>query len=104
MDLESLVVRTGLPDRVLFALFDASLNLRVRNATYHAAVKEAGEQIAMQTAQRDLGEAVRLGLLVAHGQARGRIYTAGPELARLRKAIIDNRDPRDDRDPFAATE
>jgi hypothetical protein len=48
-----------------------------------------------------LVEAVRLGLLVAHGQARGRIYTAGPELVRIRDAIVAQRDPRDDRDPFA---
>lgn len=104
VDLENVVKRTGLPDRVMFALFDASLNLRIRNATYRAALKEAGEEIAMQTAQRDLGEAVQRGLLVAHGQARGRIYTAGPELIRLRKAITARRDPRDDSDPFATAD
>lgn len=101
VELERLIGRNGLPGRVMSALFDASLNLRVRNATYRAGLKDAGEEIAMQTAQRDLAEAVRLGLLVAHGQARGRIYTAGPELVRLRQAIIAQRDPRDDSDPFA---
>lgn len=101
-ELERLIGRYGLPERLIPALFDASLRLRVRNSTYRAAVRDAGEEIAMQTAQRDLAEAVRVGLLVAHGQARGRIYTAGPELVRLRDEIVAQRDPRDDRDPFAA--
>lgn len=102
VELERLIERSGLPERVISALFDASLRLRVRNSTYRAALKDAGEEIAIQTAQRDLVEAVRLGLLVAHGQARGRFYTAGPELVQLRDAIVAQRDPRDDSDPFAA--
>jgi Fic family protein len=103
MELEAHVTRLGLPERVLFALYDAALNLRVRNSTYRAALKDShsGDEISMQTAQRDLGDAVRLGLLVARGQARGRIYTAGPELTSIRQAIVAQRDPRDDRDPFA---
>lgn len=103
IELERLISRHGLPERIILALCDAANRLRVRNSTYRAALRKAGdEEITMQTAQRDLAEAVKLGLLVAQGQARGRIYTAGPELTAIRKAITDQRDPRDDRDPFAA--
>jgi hypothetical protein len=44
---------------------------------------------------------VRLGLLSARGQARGRIYGPGSDLRSLRQRIVADRDPRDDSDPFA---
>ena len=101
-ELELITETNGLSERTISALFDAVNGLRVRNSTYRAGLKEAGEEITMQTAARDLGELVRLGLLIARGQARGRIYLAGAELISLRKVIIESRNPRDDSDPFAA--
>lgn len=101
VELERIVQKQSLPERAISALFDATLGLRVRNSTYRAGLREGGEEIATQTAARDLAEMVRLGLLTARGQARGRIYGAGDDLRALRQRIVANRDPRDDSDPFA---
>lgn len=100
-ELERILGNYGVNDRSITALFDAMVGLRVRNSTYRAGLKEAGEEITMQTAARDLADLVRVGLLTAKGQARGRVYVAGDELLGLRKVIVAGRDPRDDRDPFA---
>jgi hypothetical protein len=43
---------------------------------------------------------VEVGLLLPHGERRGRHYTAGPALLRARSAIVAERHPRDDTDPF----
>jgi Fic family protein len=101
IELEQLAVKNGLPDRAISALFDALSGLRVRNSTYRAGLKDAGEEISVQTAARDLAQLVHMGLLTARGQARGRVYGAGETLVGLRKWITDSRDPRDDTDPFA---
>jgi Fic family protein len=92
----------ALPERAISALFDAASGLRVRNSTYRAGLKDAGEEITMQTAARDLAELVRRGLLTAQGNARGRIYVAGQDLIKLRDSISGSRDPRDDSDPFVS--
>jgi Fic family protein len=102
VELERLTEAANLPERVIGALFDAVAGLRIRNSTYRAGLKDAGEEIAIQTAARDLADLVRLGLLTARGQNRGRFYVAGEELLKLRRWLIDTRDPRDDSDPFAA--
>jgi Fic family protein len=99
-DLEEIVERRRLPGRTLTALFDAAQGLRVRNATYRASLAGADE-ITLQTATRDLGDLVTADLLVARGKARGRHYVASPTLGKIRKSIVDSRDPRDDSDPFA---
>jgi Fic family protein len=100
-ELESLISQHGVPERTINALFNASQRLRVRNSTYRAAVNEAGDEIAEPTASKDLADLVRAELLVPHGKARGRYYTAGPALVELRRAMTSSRDPRDDSDPFA---
>jgi Fic family protein len=100
-ELENVISQHGLPERTINALFDAAQRLRVRNSTYRAAVADSGDEITEQTASRDLADLVGNGLLVAHGKARGRHYTAGTAIADLRKAITATRDPRDDSDPFA---
>jgi Fic family protein len=100
VELERLVTRHNLPGRVMLLLFDAALGLRMRNATYRAALKDNGEEISEQTASRDLRQMVTLGLLVPHGERRGRVYVAGPAVLDVRKAVVSARDPRDDRDPF----
>jgi len=98
-DLEKITQRQGLPDRVLPALYEASIGFRVRRATYRATDRES---ITEQMATRDLHDLVTAGLLVPQGEKRGRFYLAGDELKAVRKALIDARDPRDDSDPFAA--
>lgn len=102
-DLEELARRHGLPERSMVALFDAAQGLRIRNSTYRAGLSDAGDDVTLQTATRDLGELVKAGLLVARGQARGRHYVAAPALVSVRRSIVTARSPRDDSDPFAAT-
>jgi len=100
-DLERLVATHRLPERTLNVLFDAASGLRVRNATYRAALENTEDEITEQTASRDLRDLVATGLLLPRGQARGRFYIAGREVAAIRRAIVDSRDTRDDSDPFA---
>jgi hypothetical protein len=99
--LEELIDGRKLPPRTMSVLFDAASGLRVRNGTYRASMENADEELTEQTASRDLQGLTRSGLLVARGQARGRYYVASNEVAAIRQRIIDARDPRDDRDPFA---
>jgi len=101
VELERLAARHSVPERTLPAIFDAASGLRVRNATYRAALECTGDEITDQTASRDLRDLVRTGLLVPRGQARGRFYVAGPDVSAIRRAIIADRDSRDDSDPFA---
>ena len=96
-ELEDLLQRRSLPDRHIEALAPAAWGLSVRTATYRAAVGDISEA----TASRDLLRLSASGLLVPHGEKRGRHYRAAPELRALREAIIANRDHDDDRDPFA---
>jgi hypothetical protein len=93
--------KQDLPERTMAAVFDAALGLRIRNATYRAVVQETDqEQITEQTASRDLRQLVDAGLLVPHGEKRGRYYGASRALADIRQGIVRARDPRDDSDPF----
>ncbi len=102
-ELEALTKRRGLPDRTIPGLYTAAMNFRVRNATYRANVLADDGEMTVATAGRDLQQLVAAGLLVTHGEKRGRFYTASPELASMRQAIVAARDPRDDTDPFATT-
>jgi Fic family protein len=98
-DLEKLVADARLPERTIDALYDAAIGFRVRNATYRAV---RGDELSEQAAGRDLRLLADADLLVAVGEKRGRFYVASPQVRLLRQAIIDSRDPRDDRDPFGA--
>lgn len=100
-ELENLAVDRSLPQRTLPILYDAAMRFRVRNATYRAILEEADEEITEQAASRDLKALTDAGLLLAHGEKRGRFYTASKELTAVRIAIVDARDSRDDSDPFA---
>jgi Fic family protein len=102
VDLERLARQHGYPDRTLVPLYDAAMNLRIRNATYRAALEESvGESITAPTASKDLQRLAEGGWLTPGGEKRGRFYTASPQLRGLRQAIISVRDPRDDSDPVA---
>jgi Fic family protein len=100
-ELEKVVTRAGLPDRTLYVLFDAAIGLRVRNGTYRASI-EGLEEISEQTATRDLGRMVDQGLLAPHGAKRGRHYVRGETLRNIWQSIVQQRDPRDESDPFAS--
>lgn len=99
-ELEKIAGQEGLADRVVAAMFDAAIGLRVRNNTYRAAVADV-EEISDATASRDLGKLVDANLLQPHGEKRGRYYSRSPRLGAVWQAIIESRDPKDDRDPFA---
>lgn len=85
--------RLGLPDRALPALFNASMGLRLRNASYRdlAAVSDT-------LASRDLALLVKAGTLEAVGAARGRFYQATTRLRALDESIREARRPLED--PF----
>lgn len=91
-ELETEVSRRGLLERMTLALHDAAYGYRVRNATYRK-VAEVSDAVA----SRDLAQLVAAGLLVAHGEKRGRLYVAGEWLRKLR---ADTRLTTVARDPF----
>lgn len=100
LGLEKIAGQEGLADRVVAVMFDAAIGLRVRNNTYRAAVADV-EEISDATASRDLGKLVDANLLQPHGEKRGRYNSRSPRLGAVQQAIVESRDPRDDRDPFA---
>lgn len=77
--LEEDIKRRRLPDRVIFALADAAMGYRVRNATYRPSA-----EINNQIASRDFKLLVEVGLLVPVGEKRGRSYMAAPALVAMR--------------------
>jgi Fic family protein len=82
--LEDLVSSKGLPDRAIYALFDATVGFRVRNATYRS-----NADVSEQVASRDLKSMVDAGLLMAIGEARGRSYSRSSDLLELWKQTRD---------------
>ena len=94
--LERLRDRESLQERVIDALFDAALGLRVRRATY---LKLLAEPISEQAAGRDLRQLAEREILVPHGEKRGRYYTGGPALLATWAAIRARRSRRIP-DPF----
>lgn len=102
LELDRLIARYKLPDRAIDALFDAAMRMRVRRSVYKAILDNQGDEpVSDQTATRDLQNLANLGLLIAHGEKRGRYYTAGDEVMAIRKTIIGRRLPRNETDPFA---
>lgn len=99
--LEQLSEAHHLPDRTIMALYDAAYGMRIRNATYRAALDDGAEGITEATATRDLKQIVDAGLFVPRGAKRGRFYVAGEELRLVMTAVQAARPARDDTDPFA---
>ena len=92
-ELDALISRHGLPERTIDAMFDAVLGYRVRRGGY-AKRTGAGDQ----TATRDLGALASAGILALVGIGRGRYYTAGESLQRIRDDRRARRPPL--RDPY----
>jgi Fic family protein len=84
IELERLAMKEyGLPERVLFALTDAAMGLKVRNGTYRSMVAGLSDNLA----SRDFKSLVDAGLLIPDGQKRGRFYTAGPKIQEIYRDI-----------------
>ena len=85
-ELERIIANRDLPDRVIYALSDATMGYKIRNATYRSAAS-----ITDFVASRDLKQLVDSGLLVPDGERRGRAYAASQLLREIRKKT---REPR----------
>jgi len=94
-ELELLIARANLPDRVIYALSDATVGYRIRNSTYRSVA-----DISDAVASRDLKLLVDAGLLVADGQKRGRGYAASPILRKIREKTREPKPPADQIDLF----
>ncbi len=94
--LEEEVKKRKLHERVIAALADAAIGLRVRNSTYR---KQA--EISNQVAKKDLRTLLDLDFLIAKGERRGRYYLASEYLKDIRNKT---RLERTHLDPFAELE
>lgn len=84
IELERLAMKEqGLPERVLFALTDAAMGLKVRNGTYRSMVAGLSENLA----SRDFKSLVDADLLIPDGQKRGRFYTAAPKIRDIYRVV-----------------
>jgi Fic family protein len=77
-DIERRAARHGLPERAVPALLYAAAGGRLRRSSY---VSMAGD-ITDDTGSRDLKACVEAGLILAHGERRGRYYTGAEDLRR----------------------
>jgi len=69
LQLTDLVSSRGLPERAIFALWTASLGLRLRRPAY-----QVDAEVEQGAANRDLKAMVQAGLLEPRGETRGRFY------------------------------
>jgi len=91
-EIEHVIRMKGVPERSITALFDAAFGYRIKRTHY---INSTG--VSEQVASRDLKILVDLGLLVAEGETRGRIYDASPG---LRGIYLRNYESRSNADPF----
>lgn len=94
-EVEAEVKRRRLPDRVIFALAEAALGFKVRNATYRP-LADINEHLA----SRDLKMMVDENLLVPEGERRGRVYQRGGLLAEIYLRARKAYPPHVTDDPF----
>jgi Fic family protein len=87
-----------LPSRVVPVLFNTALGFRAQRSLYRSLVEE---DVSEAMATRDLRAMADAGLLIAHGERRGRFYTASDELRAIAVEIRGRRPRLDDSDPFA---
>lgn len=87
-----------LPARVIPVLFNAALGFRAQRSVYRALVDDDVSEVM---ATRDLRAMADAGLLVAHGERRGRFYTASEGLRAAAREIRERRPSQDSTDPFA---
>ncbi len=77
-ELELVLSRRGLPERLIYAVADGAIGYRVRNSSYRN-LAELNDVMA----SRDLKAAVDAGLLIPDGERRGRVYIGAPEMRAL---------------------
>lgn len=102
--LEAICAEKRLPQRMLSALFEATVGIRVRNASYRAALKMLDEEIANQGATDDLRAMVNAGLLERFGARRGTYYQAADPLRMIWEDVRKNRKPINASSLFAITD
>ena len=90
--LEREIARRDLPERSIFALADAAMGLRVKNASYRSVA-----EVSAQTASRDLVKLADQDLLEPRGEKRGRFYVAADWVRSLRAEAAE---PKLVADPF----
>jgi hypothetical protein len=83
---------------VIPVLFNTALGFRAQRATYRSLVED---DVSEAMATRDLRAMADAGLLAAHGERRGRFYTASHSLRAIAREIRDRRPRQDDADPFS---
>lgn len=98
--MEHMVQSADLHERTGQALYSAMFGNSVTRARYMEAVEDYGETISEQTASRDLGALAKAGLLVAHGDKRGRRYMPSDKVINASRKAGLGRKWRD-LDPFA---
>ncbi len=79
-ELDLIISRHGLPERLIYAVADGAIGYRVRNSSYRN-LAELNDIMA----SRDLKAAVDAGLLIPTGERRGRVYLGSVEL----RALVD---------------
>lgn len=94
-ELEKIQKERHLPERMIFALFDAASGFKVRNPMYRSVA-----EVTLNLASRDLAHLAEIGLLMPHGEKRGRYYVASPQIFEIYRLERD-RERRSDEDPFA---
>lgn len=94
--LEIEVKRRKLNERVVVALADAAVRLKVRNPGYRIQA-----DISNQAAKNDLKKLASEGLLIPKGEKKGRYYLAGEAVLKIR---AENRIPNISLDPFKEVE
>jgi Fic family protein len=102
--LETICAGKRLPQRMLSALFEATVGMRVRNASYRAALKMLDEEISNQGATDDLRAMVNAGLLERFGARRGTYYQAADPLRVIWEDVRKNRKPINASSLFAITD
>jgi hypothetical protein len=80
--IDGIVEKYRLNDRMALPLFDCSLGLRMTNARYQ---KDAS--VTQYIAGRDLKQLAEVGLILPHGEKRGRYYVANDILKAARSAV-----------------
>ena len=90
-EIVTLVRDLNLPTRCEMPLVDAAYGRRITRPSYinEASITEAKE-ITEFVASRDLRRLSDLGVLIPHGEKRGRYYTGSPEIRQIRQSIRDN--------------
>ncbi len=92
-----------LPPRATGSLFDATIGLRIRNASYRKDVELVElEEITNQVATNDLRKMVDAGLIEQRGAKRGAHYVATEELVAIRERVRADREPIDASSLFSA--